>query len=319
MNTNFLVTILSPCYNVEKFLPKCLDSIINQTYSNLQIVLIDDGSKDGTWGIMQEYATKDSRIEVYHQENKGVATTRNHLLDRVNGDYVLFVDADDWIELDMVKFLVDLAVEYTADVVTCSMIKNNQSVFKGACSIESWTKELTVKEFLGHLRINGSLCNKLVKSVLFVGECIDTKCSYGEDALMFWHVIQKIKCLIQTDKQLYHYRMNDSSLSHLAWTPEKKGSGHLAWKQITNEANVLWPQYAAIGNARYAIEDMWGLYYASLANYPYDEHIKERQKNIRRNLKLIRKSGLVSKNKIFTAFVLAYCYFFGRFLKYTRK
>ena len=69
MNNNPLVSILSPCYNVEKYLPKCLDTIIGQTYSNLKIVLIDDGSKDGTWDIMQKYAAKDSRIEIYHQEN----------------------------------------------------------------------------------------------------------------------------------------------------------------------------------------------------------------------------------------------------------
>ena len=117
-----LVTILSPCYNVEVYLPECLDSILNQTYKNLQIVLIDDGSTDHTWSILKDYSSKDSRIEIYHQENQGVSITRNNLLDKVKGDYVLFVDSDDWIELNMVEFLVNNAQSNRADIVSCACV-----------------------------------------------------------------------------------------------------------------------------------------------------------------------------------------------------
>ena len=113
--------------------------------------------------------------------------------------------------------------------------------------------------------------------------------------------------------------MNEASLSHQVWTPEKKGSSTIVWRTITSETQKLYPQYVDIARARWAIEDFWGLYYASLSNYPYDRHIKERQINIKRNLRLIASSGLVSKNKIFTAFALSYCYPLGRFLKYMRK
>ena len=125
MNNKFTVSILIPCYNVKVFFPKCIDSIINQTYRNLQIVLIDDGSEDNTWIVMQAYAAKDDRIEIYHQENQGVASTRNNLLDKVKGDYVLFVDSDDWCELDMVDFLINKAIANDADIVTCSVVKND--------------------------------------------------------------------------------------------------------------------------------------------------------------------------------------------------
>lgn len=161
MNNNPLVSILSPCYNVEKYLPKCLDTIIGQTYSNLQIVLIDDGSKDGTWEIMQEYAAKDSRIEIYHQENQGVATTRNNLLDKVKGDFVFFVDSDDWVELTMVESLLGIQKQSDADIVVCDMVKNDNTSDLSDKSYISYNKEQIVKAFLEHKWLNGSLWNLL--------------------------------------------------------------------------------------------------------------------------------------------------------------
>lgn len=319
MNNNPLVSILSPCYNVEKYLPKCLDTIIGQTYSNLQIVLIDDGSKDGTWEIMQEYAAKDSRIEVYHQDNKGVATTRNNLLDKVKGDFVLFVDSDDWVELTMVESLLGIQKQSDADIFVCDMVKNDYTSDLSDKSYISYNKEQIVKAFLEHKWLNGSLWNKLVKTSLLHNERFRCGISYGEDALFCWHLLQHVMSVVVCKLQLYHYRMNDASLSHQVWTPEKKGSGTVVWHTITSETQKLYPQYVDIARARWAIEDFWGLYYASLSNYPYDRHIKERQINIKRNLRLIVKSNLVSKNKIFTAFALAYCYPLGRFLKYMRK
>lgn len=319
MNNNPLVSILSPCYNVEKYLPKCLDTIIGQTYSNLQIVLIDDGSKDGTWEIMQEYATKDSRIEVYHQDNKGVATTRNNLLDKVKGDFVLFVDSDDWVELTMVESLLGIQKQSDADIVVCDMVKNDYTSDLSDKSYISYNNNQIVKAFLEHKWLNGSLWNKLVKTSLLHNERFHCGISYGEDALFCWHLLQHVMSVVVCKQQLYHYRMNDASLSHQVWTPEKKGSGTVVWHTITSETQKLYPQYVDIARARWAIEDFWGLYYASLSNYPYDRHIKERQINIKRNLRLIASSGLVSKNKIFTAFALAYCYPLGRFLKYMRK
>lgn len=316
---NPLVTILSPCYNVEKYLPQCIESIHNQTYKNLQVIMIDDGSKDGTWKILQEYAANDTRLEIYRQENQGVAATRTNLLEKVKGDYVLFVDSDDWIELDMVEFLVRKAQSNDFDIVTCSMVKNDEPFDKGIQNEEIWEQPKAVREFLRHVIFNGSLWNKLVKASLLHNLKFHCGISYGEDALFIWYVLQRMDKILITDKVLYHYRMNDASLSHTAWTPEKKGSGSIVWRTITDEAAKLWPQYADIAKARYAIEDMWCLCFASLSNYPYDEHIRERQLNVRRNLGLIRKSRLVSKNKIVTAYALGYCYSLGKLLKYIMR
>ena len=318
MNTSLLVSILLPIYNVEAYLQKCLDSIIRQTYTNLQIVLIDDGSKDKSLAICQEYATRDKRIEVFRQENQGVATTRNHLLEKVKGDYVLFVDSDDWIEADMVESLLELAKRYDVDMVNCQMVINDALCNKGHSEVTMWSQEEAVSQFLRHIQFNGSLCNKLIKSNLLLNLQFQPDISYGEDALFCWYVLQRVKNVVLINQQFYHYRMNDNSMSHQNWTPEKKGSGTIVWKTITEETAQWWPQHLDVAKARYAIEDMWGLYYASLSHYPYDKHIKERQHNIRKNLQLIRKSKLVSTNKVIACYALAYCYKLGYFLKHTR-
>ena len=306
MNDKPLVSILSPCYNVEQFLPQCLDSIINQTYHNLQIALIDDGSKDGTWQIMQEYAARDSRIEVYHQDNQGVASTRNHLLEMVKGDYVLFVDSDDWCELSMVEFLVGKALQSEADIVVCGLVKNDE-VCSDEHVEEAMDRENTIKKFLFHKELSGSLWNKLVKTSLLLGIRFDNRISYGEDALFVWRLLQKVNKALLTDKKCYHYRMNDSSISHASYD-ERKMSGHFVWEMIAREAKELWPQYADIAEANYAISDMWQLYFAKQCNYIKDDNIRLFQRNVRTHLPMIYRSGLINMKKMIFATIASFSY-----------
>lgn len=306
MNDNPLISILIPAYNVGSYLPQCLDSVIHQTYTNLQIVVIDDGSKDNTLEICEDYSKRDIRIEIYHHENSGVAVTRNSLLDKIKGDYVLFVDGDDWIELNMVDFLVKQVHRGNFGIVTCSMVKNESSI-RNDFSSSVWDKDKTVCEFLKHILINGSLCNKIIRSDLIQNERFNPSISYGEDALFLWHVIQKNDITLYTDRQLYHYRMNEQSISHLNYD-SKKMSGHIVWQQIVEETVSLWPQYSDIAIANYAISDMWQLYFAAQCNYRKDEKISEFQKNIRKHLFTIYKTKLINKKKMIFATIAAYCY-----------
>ena len=98
-----LISVIVPVYNVEKYLNKCLDSIISQTYTNLEIILIDDGSTDNCGKICDEYASKDKRIKVIHKENAGVSSARNYGIQCATGDWIMFVDSDDWIEFDAIN------------------------------------------------------------------------------------------------------------------------------------------------------------------------------------------------------------------------
>lgn len=307
------VSVLIPCYNVELFLPYCLDSILNQSYENLQISLIDDGSKDATWEVMQKYAEIDSRIEIYHQDNKGVAYTRNRLLEKIKGEFVLFVDSDDWIEPDMVEFLVDRANQYEADVVTCGMVINDSA------PSPIYTETLldrteTVKKFLFHKDLKGSLWNKLIKTSLLHNLSFDDAIGYGEDALFCWQFLQRIDKAVLTKKQLYHYRMNQSSISHSAFGKQKL-SGHIVWNIITKDTEEMYPEFSDIAYGHKALEDMYLLRDASQRFYPYDSNIKEIQKAVRRNIQFARKTNQVLFKDMFYAFCITRWYNFGKLYK----
>lgn len=269
---NPIVTILIPAYNAAAFLPKCLETVLNQTYRYLQVVIVDDGSKDDTWAVCQRYASSDNRIEIYHQNNQGVATTRNHLLEKVKGNYVLFVDADDWIEEGMIEFLVNEVQNHDADVSMCRMVVNDTPV-SDVYKEEVIAQPEIIKRFLFHDELRGSLCNKLVKASLLQSIKINGEISYGEDALFCWRFLQKTKKMVLTDRQLYHYRMNGASISHQSFG-DKKLTGHNTWQIITEETSKKYPQYLPIAQARHCVEDILLYRNAAHSHYPYNDKVK---------------------------------------------
>lgn len=117
---NYKVSVIVPIYKVEQYLHRCVDSIIKQTYKNLEIILVDDGSPDKCGNICDEYATKDSRIKSIHKKNGGLSDARNYGMNYATGDFVLFVDSDDWLELEMIEVMINTAQEYNADIVQSS-------------------------------------------------------------------------------------------------------------------------------------------------------------------------------------------------------
>ena len=110
------VSIIVPVYNVEKYLEKCLDSIVKQTYENIEIILVDDGSTDKSGTILDQYAEMDNRISVIHKKNEGVSTARNTGIEAARGEYICFADADDYLMPDYVEYLLTLAVDKNADI-----------------------------------------------------------------------------------------------------------------------------------------------------------------------------------------------------------
>ena len=282
-----MVSILVPVYNASKYLRQCVDSLTGQTYTDLQIVLIDDGSTDDSWELMQEMAQEDPRLEVYSQPNCGVAATRNHLLEKVRGEFVLFVDSDDWIELNTIEVLMQEQQREDFDIVGYQIygsINNDEN---------HYNQEQIIKLFLEHIAFNGSLCIKLIRSELLQGLFLDENVSYGEDALLVWQVLQRVRRVATLKKHYYHYRYNDDSLSHQHFNG-RRCTAYTAWEQICRDTDDAWPQFSQLAHARFACEMAQILRDAVSTGYNDRARICILQEEIRRDGHLIGKTGISS-------------------------
>ena len=299
-----MVTILVPVYNVAPYLRQCVESLTGQTYTDLQIVLINDGSTDDSWTVLQELAHEDKRIETYSQPNCGVATTRNRLLDKVRGDFVLFVDSDDWIEPDTIESLMREQEKEDYDIVSFQLGSPQPND-------EHLSQDEVVKRFLEHITFRGSLCDKLVKAKLYEGLKIDQTVSYGEDAMMVWQVLQRVKRVSVLGKAFYHYRENEDSLSRQRFNG-KKFSAYTAWDMICRDVDESWPQYSDIAHARSACEMTQILFAAALSGYKHDNSIRLLQETVRRDGPKISKTGISTWKMSCYAWLISHNYWLAQ-------
>lgn len=206
------ISIIVPVYNAESTLQRCCNSLINQTYSDIEIILIDDGSTDGSLLICEEMAERDHRISIIYQENGGVSVARNRGLDAVAGDYLMFIDSDDWIETDTVRTMLDLVNSSDSDVGIFSFINHYAANKRYVFAIED--KKYTVKEVILNYRsiqnsdaVLCSVCNKLYKTDLINDFRVrfSDGIPFGEDFIFNSKVFQNAKSIVTTSKAFYYY------------------------------------------------------------------------------------------------------------------
>ena len=128
MRDNTLISVIVPVYNTAKYLDKCVETLVNQSYANLEIILVDDGSPDESPAMCDKWAIRDNRIKVIHKDNGGVSDARNCGLREAEGDYIVFIDSDDWVDIDMMKILLSTAIEYEADIVNCQFVEEKKEI-----------------------------------------------------------------------------------------------------------------------------------------------------------------------------------------------
>jgi len=208
------ISIIVPVYNVEKYLRKCIDSILTQTYSNWELLLIDDGSPDRSGKICDKYVDKDSRIRIFHKPNGGVSSARNLGLDNARGDYVTFIDADDWLPDGSLDVLINSASGY--DIVRgciCDVMSENPPVskrrsYKTFSSKEEFQISILIREtYLG-------VCGGVYKKSLFDGVRFDSQLSCGEDWLVLWQLVVRSNRINLIDHICYCYnKTNEASVT----------------------------------------------------------------------------------------------------------
>lgn len=232
-----LISIVVPAYKMEPYVRKCLDSLINQTYQNLEIILVDDGSPDRCGEIFDEYAAQDQRVKVIHKENGGLSSARNAALEIATGEFVGFVDSDDWVEPDMFEYLLSGIQRHDADVAVCGMI----FVYPGRQKDVGWHEELVLgqeqmaKALLEPGPLENYACDKLWRRKLFQGIQFPLGRSY-EDIATTYRLLERADKIVCLPQCKYYYLQRAEGITHnetlknVADRYKGRKEQYLAWK-----------------------------------------------------------------------------------------
>lgn len=210
------ISVIIPAYNVEKEILNCLESVENQTYRNMEIIVIDDGSTDRTLEVLRGYEQQHPNITIVHQENQGVFSARLQGIQIASGEWIGFVDGDDEIEEDMYHMLIKNAREYHADISHCGyqmIFPDRTDFYYGTGKTVHQDHKTGLKDLLTGSFVEPTLANKLYRRNLFDGleERIDTSIKINEDLLMNYYLFEKAKQAVFYDKCYYHYRIRKNS------------------------------------------------------------------------------------------------------------
>ena len=221
---NDLISVIIPIYNVEPYMQKCVDSVLSQTYKNIEIILVDDGSTDSCGEICDLYADKDKRITVIHKENGGLSDARNAGIERIKGKYVTFIDSDDWVEPNYVECLYRLISENNADVSVCDFyyIDKDKRVYNSPAkdgNVFIWNRETALKMLLTSNKMVTSAWGKLYKSKYFKeGGIRYPKGKLYEDIPVTYEILLEANKIIFGNYVLYYYFIRPQSISNMAFS-----------------------------------------------------------------------------------------------------
>ena len=222
---NKKVSIIIPIYNTGKYLEECLDSVVNQTYKNLEIILINDGSKDNSLEICKKYETIDNRIIVIDKENSGVSNTRNVGIQASTGEFITFVDSDDWLELDAIETMVNCINKHNVDAVRTNFAINNE-VGKIPKKLEGKIDKEKINELLYYFlnaEIPAYMCLFLIKREIIIENNLklNENLVMMEDTLFFVDLVQYVNSIYVLNKKTYNYRIYQDSSSNSIKRVEK--------------------------------------------------------------------------------------------------
>lgn len=248
-----MISIIVPIYNKEKYLNKCLDSIVNQTYKDLEIILVDDGSTDNSPAICDEYQKNDERIIVIHKPNGGLSSARNTGLNNAHGDYITFIDSDDYIELDTFEAVVK-AINDTVDVVLIreKMVDLDGNIIR--IEGNTPTNKLYYKDqkFLADLIIKKQLtgcCDKIFKKEILESIKFEENRHHGEDLLFNVEALRNIKTVAYVDSIKYSYVSNMDSITHSSFNSHSTDNIYFKDK-VESIVKECFPEYYLVSARR---------------------------------------------------------------------
>ena len=301
MNNKPLISIIVPIYNVEKYLSRCLDSILAQTFTDFEIIAIDDGSPDNCGKILDEYSQKDKRIKVIHKENGGVSSARNAGLDEAMGEYIGFVDPDDYISCDMYEHLYNEAKLGDYDIVQCNnyFVDNRGNEKRFLDHIKN-TEYTDTDDMICAFFDNNIRCcawNKIIRREVVEGVRFLPELRIAEDTLFVHDCLKKAKSLKITDKYCYYYVVSNSSVIHSKIN-----------EKLFDNLKVLDILYEIYKNNEYVLKSFQkhsaeltlDVMFKVLVSQSFQEKLPELIERVLELKKIILKGKFSIKQKIFT-------------------
>ena len=298
---NELISIIVPVYNVEKYLEKCVNSIVNQTYKNLEIILVDDGATDSSGKLCDELAKIDNRIKVYHKENGGLSDARNYGVEKSTGEYIGFVDSDDYIDAEMYEKLYEAIKKENVDVAECNLkiiYPDREELFTEQNYYNVCTKQEYLEEYLKIEKIFGSACVRLIKSDIAKKLKFPVGKLY-EDTYYAYGLINVADSYVIMDAPYYNYLMRENSITNARFNPrifdlieiveEFHNTVYENYPELEKAADCrkMYAYFSVLNSILLEDEFKNNSFYPQIVNYFKENYIKLlRNKYITRNRKL---------------------------------
>ncbi len=213
-----LISVIIPVYNVERYLARCLDSVIQNTYRNLEIICVDDGSTDGSPEILRDYAQRDARITVITKENGGVSSARNAGLDRMTGEFVTFIDSDDFVHPQYFELFIKAEKDTNADMIIGGFRGVSDQELPVEMDIAEYRlediKKVSVVQVFKNHYLGGYCTARLIRKSVIGTTHFDESLSYAEDSAFIsalWEQFEQMNCWVLNQKQYYYYNRQDSA------------------------------------------------------------------------------------------------------------
>lgn len=304
------ISVIVPVYNTEKYLSKCVESILMQTFKDFELILVDDGTPDHAGRMCDKYAQEYDNVKVIHQSNAGLALARKAGVDYAQGEYIIFVDSDDWVDTKMLEIMYECARKNGADFVSAQfqridekgkIVSSENSFAEIVCgSLKEALYEMHVTRYL-----SSTACAKLIKKDLFTKLEFPNNLAIGEEHDMVVKLILKSSKVVIVDTVVYSYLMRGTGISKGGYNP-KYSNSLTNYIRIERQIESLVPEYKGCFRAFYAEFEM-AVVTAMCRNKKYDWNvIRVLQKELRKNIKDICKNQYTGMYLKISAVMIAY-------------
>lgn len=306
-----MISIIIPVYNTLKYLPRCIDSVIRQSYTQWELILVDDESSDGSGKICDDYAAKYDNIKAVHKKNGGPAAARQTGLGEASGEWIMFADSDDWLDKDILNVLVSHQKETKALMVCCNFVNVDDNGKK--THIKTLKSEyvdcFNDYECMFHIHatryLTGSPCTKLIKKELFDGIDFCSNVTIGEDYAMIVQLAQRAKRVRILSEELYYRYVRRGSISHMGYSKRHEG----AFDNYMKIRLSLIESYPGLRKeiTGFHTEYEMAVITAMCRNKNYDKDvIKKLKSDLKKNMKLTWSNGQIPFYMKCCAFMIAY-------------